>query len=429
MEASLHSQLTLQPSHCSASTTPARPSKQPRSLRSVIMSSLHRIVSQPDRSSSAPPPTSRPPTSPPTHAHSPVHSSPLAAQPSPLALDPTSAPQPSGFWGRRSSASEGVAGPSKLKTELREELAAGRAGQAAPKGKGRAVSVLKRLGNEVDGVVKRRTGGVLARGFVLKTDHYPTGRALDLDLTIQGAPNFRAPYEESLNVYGSAQPTVSGLKSILTLLECQPNNIRPTRRSSFVANGDKRRNAGRAHSTSDIALSESPSLETVDEESNKAVWFSTREETLIYCNGRPYVLRDASDPFRTLALSDRASNLEDIERRLKLDILEEARRYGGLILTHDEVSSGELIPTWMAVDEESIQTPKEVAEQVKNEGWRVAYWRIPIAPDTPIEDNYLDAYVQVLREVNDDRTSLIFNCGMGVVRSTSQIVLRVLVVD
>jgi hypothetical protein len=25
---------------------------------------------------------------------------------------------------------------------------------------------------------------------------------LDLDLTIQGAPNFRAPDEESLNVYG-----------------------------------------------------------------------------------------------------------------------------------------------------------------------------------------------------------------------------------
>lgn len=35
-----------------------------------------------------------------------------------------------------------------------------------------------------------------------KKDHYPTGRALDLDLTIQGAPNFRAPDEESLNVYG-----------------------------------------------------------------------------------------------------------------------------------------------------------------------------------------------------------------------------------
>lgn len=33
-------------------------------------------------------------------------------------------------------------------------------------------------------------------------DHFPTGRAMDLDLNIQGAPNFRAPNEESLNVFG-----------------------------------------------------------------------------------------------------------------------------------------------------------------------------------------------------------------------------------
>jgi hypothetical protein len=105
----------------------------------------------------------------------------------------------------------------------------------------------------------------------------------------------------------------------------------------------------------------------------------------VYCNGRPYVLRDASHPFQTLALSDRATNLEDIERRLKLDILEESRKFGGMILTHDEVSNGNLIPTWMSVDEASIRTPKEVYEDIKREGWRVEYHRIPIAPDRPIE--------------------------------------------
>jgi hypothetical protein len=102
-------------------------------------------------------------------------------------------------------------------------------------------------------------------------------------------------------------------------------------------------------------------------------------------NGRPYVLRDASTPLHTLALSDRATNLEDIERRLKLDVLEEARKYGGMILTHEEIAGGEVIPTWMGVDEGSIKTPKEVYEDVAREGWRVEYWRIPIAPDRPIE--------------------------------------------
>jgi hypothetical protein len=106
---------------------------------------------------------------------------------------------------------------------------------------------------------------------------------------------------------------------------------------------------------------------------------------MIKSNGRPYVLRDAATPLQTLALSDRATNLEDIERRLKLDILEEARKYGGMILTHEEVTDGEIIPIWMGVDEENVRTPKEIYEQVAREGWRVTYWRIPIAPDRPIE--------------------------------------------
>lgn len=110
-----------------------------------------------------------------------------------------------------------------------------------------------------------------------------------------------------------------------------------------------------------------------------------------YSNGRPYVLRDASTPYQTLALSDRASNLEDIERRLKVDILDEARKYGGMILTHDELTAGTIIPTWVSVDEESIQTPKEVWDDMKRQGWKVDYWRIPIAPDTPIEVFFFDA--------------------------------------
>ena len=38
-------------------------------------------------------------------------------------------------------------------------------------------------------------------------------------------------------------------------------------------------------------------------------------------------MRDASEPKRTLKLSDRAENLEAIEMRLKNDILAEAGRY------------------------------------------------------------------------------------------------------
>jgi hypothetical protein len=49
--------------------------------------------------------------------------------------------------------------------------------------------------------------------------------------------------------------------------------------------------------------------------------------SIVYISGRPFVLRDASEPRKTLALSDRAENLEAIEQRLKADILVEATKF------------------------------------------------------------------------------------------------------
>lgn len=73
-------------------------------------------------------------------------------------------------------------------------------------------------------IVKTRTGSVLSRGMILKSDHYPSGRALQLDITLQGAPNFRAPKQGGLNVFGVAQPRLQGLKAILSVLGCRPYN-------------------------------------------------------------------------------------------------------------------------------------------------------------------------------------------------------------
>ncbi|KAJ7471451.1 inositol hexakisphosphate-domain-containing protein [Mycena galericulata] len=227
-------------------------------------------------------------------------------------------------------------------------------------------------------VVKTRTGSVLSRGFILKTDHYPSGRALDLDLNVHGAPNFRAPRIGDLNVFGVAQPRTQGLRAILSVLRCRPGTLNPSH----------------------------------------VVWFSTREEPIVYISGRPFVLRDASQPRRTLSLSDRAENLEAIETRMRNDILQEATRYGGLILTHNEMWRH--LPTWTSVDVSNVKTSRELWSQMKEDGWNVEayYSRIPIAPDRPIEDNYLDAYLRVIRTTDPLRTALVFSCGMGAVRTT-----------
>lgn len=95
-------------------------------------------------------------------------------------------------------------------------------------------------------VVKTRIGSVLSRGMILKTDHYPSGmsahpisscqpyatitpgRALDLDLNVHGAPNFRSSRQEGLNVFGAAQPRTQGLRAILSILRARPNTPNPS---------------------------------------------------------------------------------------------------------------------------------------------------------------------------------------------------------
>jgi hypothetical protein len=96
-----------------------------------------------------------------------------------------------------------------------------------------AVDIVAHLHRSGAAVVKTRTGSVLSRGCILKTDNFPSGRALDLDLSVQGAPNFRAPRscqgDHALNVYGVAQPRMQGLKAILSILRCRPGMQHPTR--------------------------------------------------------------------------------------------------------------------------------------------------------------------------------------------------------
>ncbi|KAG8748240.1 hypothetical protein FRC10_007629 [Ceratobasidium sp. 414] len=284
-------------------------------------------------------------------------------------------------------------------------------------------------------VVKTRTGTVLSRGCILKTDHYPTGRALDLDINLQGsvganplagAPNFRAPRgaAAAVNVYGAAQPRVGGLRAILAILNCSPPKV-PTGSSPTVS-----------------PLARDIKLPT----RAGCVWFSTREEPVIYIAGRPYVLREASAPKTALQLSERASNIEAIEDRLKADILAEAQRFGGLLLTHVEDGAGStmpildnfdlssfsadgdsLIPTWSSVDAGSVKTSKEVWSEARAEGWNVEYHRIPITADRPIEDNYLDAYLNVIKSVDPLETALVFSCGMGAVRTTFAMVAACLI--
>jgi hypothetical protein len=60
-------------------------------------------------------------------------------------------------------------------------------------------------------------------------------------------------------------------------------------------------------------------------------------------------------------------------------------RFGGLVLTHDELENGDLVPTWTSVDAGSVYTLRESFTRLQDEGWTVIYHRTPISSDRPIE--------------------------------------------
>ena len=152
-------------------------------------------------------------------------------------------------------------------------------------------------------IVRERHGSVLSRGLILKRDQAASGEdyALEHAVALEGAPLFREA-DVGLGVYGVAQPTIIGLKTALSVLQCDPQDD---------GNGSTRRCA----------------------------WVCTREEPVVFVGDTPYVLREAHKPRNTYSMSDRAENLEGIEKRLKNDILAEASKNNGLLLVHQEQDS------------------------------------------------------------------------------------------
>lgn len=74
-------------------------------------------------------------------------------------------------------------------------------------------------------------------------------------------------------------------------------------------------------------------------ENRRVYWFNSREEPVIYINGYPFVLRDADFPKQNVRTYTgiTADRLEQLEQRLKDDILKESKKCQKLLLVHDEL--------------------------------------------------------------------------------------------
>ena len=145
------------------------------------------------------------------------------------------------------------------------------------------------------------------------------------ELKLFGAPNFRST---NLNIFGAAQPSSGGLATILRVLGCGPSEDFDS--SSTMINTDDQDSQESQESFNIYPNSSS--------KQKRAIWFSTREEPIIYVNETPFVLRDLAAPFVNIKsyTGITSTRLEAVEKRLKADILAEAKRNHGLLLVHDE---------------------------------------------------------------------------------------------
>ncbi|XP_065859945.1 uncharacterized protein [Euphorbia lathyris] len=237
---------------------------------------------------------------------------------------------------------------------------------------------------ELEQVMKLRGGSVLGKKTILKSDHFPGCQNKRLTPQIDGAPNYRRA--DTLPVHGVAIPTIEGIRNVLKYIGAQKET-----------------------------------------KGAQVLWFNLREEPVVYINGRPFVLRDVERPFSNLEYTGiNRSRVEQMESRLKEDILMEAARYGNKILVTDELPDGQMVDQWEPVSVDSVKTPLEANEELQMEGYLFDFERVPITDEKSPEEPDFDIIVDKIYQANLN-TEIMFNCQMGRGRTTTGMVIATLV--
>ena len=230
--------------------------------------------------------------------------------------------------------------------------------------------------------VQQRTGAILSRSMILKSDHFtplpssstsPTTAAptSQLDLHLLGAPNLQQI--KPFLLFGVGQPTISGIRTVLNLIKAKSPHRRHVQ------------------------------------------WICLREEPIVYINNRPFVLRELDAPFHNLSdlagISSR--RIDAIEQRLKADILTEAGEHDGNVLVHDEVVHDEVRACWESADDTTVKTTREVFEQLHREGYHVTMVREPVTAESVMDAKQIDGIVRALIEDTGEKITAAGGGGGG----------------
>ena len=73
-----------------------------------------------------------------------------------------------------------------------------------------------------------------------------------------------------------------------------------------------------------------------------------------------------------------------------------------------------------------MQTPREVYDELKKEGYRVQYYRLPLTDGEAPKETIFDVFYSHVKDVPPS-DALIFNCQMGGGRTTTGMVIGCLI--
>ncbi|KAI5184543.1 hypothetical protein NEHOM01_0218 [Nematocida homosporus] len=202
---------------------------------------------------------------------------------------------------------------------------------------------------------------------ILKEDLIsPTVEYEPNEIGFSGTENFRAV----LNVFGLSQPTAEGIVNLMEYFQ------------------------------------------------KPIIWMNLREEPVIYINSRPYVLRDKQAPFSNIRsfMGISYTRLEEMEMRLKLDIIEMAKKNRGFIQVHTEKQLKALWISTLYV--QKVQTVRELFESIG--GDKIKYYRTPVSRKLYNKENFLSVLDTILSRNKETDQDLLFgfNCGTGLGRTS-----------
>ncbi|XP_047324882.1 paladin-like [Impatiens glandulifera] len=228
----------------------------------------------------------------------------------------------------------------------------------------------------MEAIVNDRNGSVLGQGSILKMYFFP-GQRTSSSIQINGAPHVYKV--DGYPVYSMSTPTIAGAKEMLSYLGAKPSTTKSCARKVIITD--------------------------------------LREEAVVYINGSPFVLRELNKPVNSLKhVGVTGPVVENMEARLKEDIISEIKHSGGRMLLHREEYSeapnqASVIGYWENIFVDDVKTPEEVYAALKDEdGYNIEYRRIPLTRERDALPSDIDAIQSC---INDTAGSYLFASHTG----------------